>query len=182
MTACVNLILLKMKETIVQEMVTNISPSDMTRADVVKLGLLQTDKLGKNIQIGINSGDHDRPEELDGIVTLDKLPDIAIDVPPREIGGGQNWMRRGVVQLECFFIREKLTEEQAFDKAHEVMARLQNTIEKTPITQIARDSYGERPFGHVFCYSASYFESGGPPNSYIFRGKAHWACYTNKEE
>lgn len=181
MSSAVNLILLQLKSSLTEKLITDIEEADPTRADNVKLGLLQEDKLRKNIQLGINSGDHDKPEELEGIFTLDKLPDIGFDLPAREIGGGQIWMRRGVVNIECFFIRQKLTEEQAFEQAHEVMSRLQSAIGSTSLTGIPRDSYGERPFGTMHCYASSFFESGGPPNSYIFRGKAYWACFTDKE-
>lgn len=181
MSSAVNLLLLKIQETLQAGMIDDIAEGDLTRAHLVKLGLLQTEKTTQFIQLGINSGDHDKPEEMDGVTSLYKLPNIGITFPTREIGGGQSWVRRGVVNLECYYIGKNMTEVVAFEKAHEVMARLQYTLEQTPITEIPRDSYGERPFGQVFCYASSFFESGGPPTSYIFRGKAYWICYTDKQ-
>jgi len=176
----VNLLLLKMKEHFITKLQTDIPTNDITRADIVKLGLLFDNKTKKNIQIGVNAGDHDTPEEIDGIVTLEKLPKIGMEYPSREIGGGQIWMRRGTVKIECFFIRERLTEDEAFLKAMAVMGRLTKAIDTTPIYQIPRDDFGERPIS-IHCYASTYFESGGPPSSYIFRGKALWAAFTDRQ-
>src|SRR5690349_16317515 len=93
------LLLNAMKEHITTRLQSEIPDDDVTRADVVKVGLLFDNKTRSNIQVGIQAGDHDNPEELDGIVTLDKLPDIGMFVPAREIGGTQIWMRRGVARI-----------------------------------------------------------------------------------
>lgn len=176
---CVVLLLNAMKNHLTTRLQSEVPDDDVTKADVVKIGLLFDNKTKNNIQIGIQAGDHDNPEELDGIVTLDKLPDIGMLIPAREIGGGQVWMRRGTAKIECFFIRERLTEEEAFQKAYEVMGRLTQAIEETPIASIPTDSFGERPIS-LHCYAQTFFQSGGPPNSYIFRGKALWAALTEK--
>ena len=175
----VNLFLLKARDHLTERLQTQIPNDDVTRADVVKLGRLLENKSKKNIQLGINPGDPDNPDELDGIVTLDKLPNIGMTFPAREIGGSQIWMRRGVVRIECFFIRERLLEEDAFQKGYEVMGRLTQAIEEIPITEIPKDSFGERIIS-VHCYASNFFESGGGTSSYIFRGKAHWAVFTEK--
>jgi len=176
---CVPLFLFKAKEHLTTRLQTEIPADDVTRADNVKLGRLQENKTKKNIQIGITHGDPDDPELLDGIVTLDKLPDIGMVYPEREIGGGQIWMRRGIARIECFFVAERLLEEDAFLKAWEVMGRLTQAIEEIPVNEIPRDSFGERPIS-VHCYASSFSESGGGKASYIFRGKAHWAIFTDK--
>lgn len=173
------LILNKMKDHLTTRMQSEIPDDDVTRADVVKVGLLFDNKTRKNIQIGVLAGDHDNPEEVDGIVMLDKLPNIGMIYPAREIGGGQMWMRRGIVKIECFFIRERLTEDEAFQKAYEVMGRLTQAIEETPINELPKDSFGERAIS-IHCYGSTFFETGGPPNTYIFRGKALWAAFTEK--
>lgn len=173
------MLLNKMKDHLTTRMQSEIPDDDVTQADIVKIGLLTDSKTRKNIQIGIQAGDHELPDELDGIVTLDKLPDIGMTYPAREIGGGQIWMRRGVARIECFFIVERLSEEVAFQKAYEVMGRLTQAIEETPLTEIPKDSFGERAIS-IHCYASSFFQTGGPPSSYIFRGKALWAAFTEK--
>lgn len=169
----------KLKEHLETRMRDEIPNDDPGRADVIKLGLLFENKTKKNIQLGIQSGDHDLPEELDGIASMKKLPEIGMTFPAREIGGGQIWMRRGIVKYENFFVKEKLTEEEAYQRAFEVLGRLTQAIEEVPINEIPQDSFGERIIS-VHCYASTCFESGGPPASYIFRGKALWAIYTEK--
>lgn len=175
----VPMLLMAMKDQLTLRLQSEIPDDDPTKADVVKLGLLFENKTKKNIQIGINSGDHDLPDELDGIASMKKLPEIGISYPTREIGGGQTWMRRGVVKFECFFIRERLGEEAAFQRAYEVLGRLTQAIEETPINTIPKDSFGERIVS-IHCYASTCYESGGPPANYLFRGKAYWAIYTEK--
>jgi len=178
MTQVVNLILDALVTHLTEVMQTNVSEADPTYVDVIKKGLLQSDKTQKNIQIGISGGDHEDPLYADGIVTLEKLPNVAFTLPAREIGGGQMWWRRGVAKLECFFIRENLTEDEAHVIAYDVLGRLLSSIEDTNLYGLT-DDYGEHAI-KVFCFGNTYFESGGPPKQFIFRGKILWQCLTER--
>jgi len=179
MSHVVNLILDTMVTHLTQVMQTDVDEDNETYADIVKKGLLQENKAKKNIAIGVTGGDHDNPEYLDGIVTLGTHPQIGFDLPAREIGGGQMWYRRGVVRVECFFIREKLEEEDAFIAAYEVLGRLMDNIENVNLTGIVDDK-GERAV-KLFCIGNTFFESGGAPKSFIFRGKVLWMCLTERD-
>ena len=99
MTQVVNLILDRIVTHLTEKMQTDISPDDLTYVDIVKKGLLQENKVKKNVELGVIGGDHDDPEYMDGISSLEKLPNIAMIVPAREIGGGQIWWRRGLVKV-----------------------------------------------------------------------------------
>lgn len=157
---------------------TNISTTDLSYADVVKKGLLQENKTRKNIAIGLTGGDHEQPDLVDGIATLETLPNIAMKIPPREIGGGEIWARRGVAKLECFFIRERLTETEAFAAGYTVLGRVLSEIPKAPVRGLT-DSFGEKCV-LAYCYGNTYFESGGPPKAYIFQGKVMWLIFTER--
>jgi len=161
-----------------EQMITNVPDGDITKADVVKLGLLQVAKTKQNIQVGVQGGDHEEPEQADGIITMQELPKIGVWFPAREVGGGQTWIRRGVCQLEAYFIREKLTEEEASLAAYEILGRLMASIETCPVQGVL-DGFGER-IVTIYCYANTYFESGGPPKSYIYRGKVKWAIVTER--
>lgn len=178
MTQALNLTLVALRDHLTKAMQTDIETDDLTYADVVKIGLLQTDKTGKNVQFGITGGDHEDPELHDAIVSLQRLPDVGFIVPAREVGGGQMWWRRGVVKMEAFFTRERLTEEEATEAGYELMGRLTSEIEQAPVAGIT-DSYGETVL-KIFCYANTLFEAGGPPKSFIFRGKALWAVLTER--
>jgi hypothetical protein len=179
MTQAVDMILDALLAQLTLKMKTEIAPSSLEYADIVKKGLLQEDKTRKNVGLGIQGGDHEDPEYKDGITSLQRMPDVAMQVAAREIGGTETWWRRGVVRIECFFIRERLTEDQAFVAAYSILGRLENAIDTTSLSHLAPDSYGERPI-KIYCFGNTFFESGGPPKTYIFRGKVLWQCLTER--
>ena len=179
MTQVVNLLLDALVTHLGTQMNDGLETTALNYVDNIKKGLLQENKLVKNVALGISGGDHDDPEYKDGIVTLEELKNIGFYVDPREVGGSQVWWRRGTIRVECFFIREGLTENQAFDAGYEVLGHLEDNIENLDVTGIV-DTYGERAI-KVFCYANTYFESGGPPKSFIFRGKVFWQCLTERE-
>ena len=159
---------------------TSISEDDDTYADILKKGLLQNNKVQDNVAIGVTGGDHENPEYLDGIVSLEEHKNIGFDVSgiPREVGGGELWWRRGVARVECFFIREKLPEDEAYTAAYEVLARVQNTIPLIAVGDLI-DSWDERAI-KLFSYANTFFQSGGAEDSNIFRGKVFWSCLTER--
>jgi hypothetical protein len=179
MAQIVNMLIDALVEHLTTEMRAGLTPSDLTYPDTIKRGLLQQEKIIKNVALGVTGGDHEDPNLRDGISTLEELPNIGWIVPVREVGGGQTWWRRGVVRLECYFVRERLTEEQAFVAAYEVLGRLQSVIETLNLSGLGEDDYGERAL-QIFCYGNTYSESGGPPKTYIFRGKVLWQVLTER--
>lgn len=177
-TQILNLVLDELVSHLTLKCQTEIDVHDLTYADVVKKGLLQENKTQKNIAIGVTGGDHEQPDLMDGIATLETLPNIAMKIPPREVGGGEIWARRGVARLDCYFIRERLTESQAHEAAYNVLGRVMSEIPKAPVRGLV-DSFGER-CTLAFCYGNTFFESGGPPKAYIFRGKVLWLIFTER--
>jgi hypothetical protein len=158
---------------------TGIAPGDVEYIEIVKKGLIQQNPI-KNKILAVEGGDHEDPNYKDGIVTLQDLPNIGInwESVPREIGGGQLWFRRGIVDVKFFFIREKLTEDQAHDSAYNMLSRTMSLIDTVDLNGI-QDTYGERA-QQIYCYANTFFESGGPPKSFEFRGKIFWICLTER--
>lgn len=175
-TTIVNMILDRLVQSVTADMQTAINPKDQTRANVVKKGLLQTAKVENVVQVGITGGDHEDPNYRDGIITLETMQNIGLELPPREIGGGQYWWRRGVARLECFFIASQLDENEAHEHAYVAQSRLMESIENTNPTGLY-DSFHEGCI-KIFVHSATFFQSGGPPAQYIFRGKVFWTALT----
>jgi hypothetical protein len=161
-------------------LITNVSESDPIRANIVKMGLLVENKTRQNIQIGVQGGDHELPDQQDGIVTLEKLPNLSMVFPAREIGGGQTWMRRGVVRIEAFFLHKGINEVIAHDYGYDLLGRVMSNIESTPLENLNSDDYGELAVGNPYVYANTFFETGGPPTSYIFRGKVSWVVFTER--
>ena len=165
------LFLSRLKEHLVERMQIDVDVEDPTIAKVVKIGLFQDDPTNKNIYIAIQGGDHDDPLDADGIITGYRMQkDVGIDFPwAREIGGGQIWRRKVTIQIGCYFIRQKFSEDEATDQAYIALSRLLSSVESMNISGLL-DDFGERVV-EVFCHGNTFFESGGPPASYIFRGK-----------
>lgn len=179
MTQIVDLILNRLVEHLSTEMRKGFVTGEPEYVEVVKKGLLQSEKIKKNIQIGITGGDHEDPNYRDGIVTLEELPNIGMNIPVREVGGGQMWWRRGIARLECFFVAGKaLDENNAHLYAYDILGRLEANIENAVVYDLT-DDFGESAH-MIFCFGNTYFESGGPPKNYIFRGKVFWQVLTER--
>ena len=165
------LFLVRLREHLTEHLQTNVDVDDPTIAKVVKIGLFQDDPTRQNIYIAIQGGDHEDPTESDGIITGYRMQkDLGIDFPwAREIGGGQLWRRKVSIAIGCYFIQQNFSEEEATKQAYIALARLLSTIENVDISGLV-DDFGERVV-EVFCHGNTFFESGGPPTSYIFRGK-----------
>jgi hypothetical protein len=150
-----------------------------TKATLVKKGLLQVNKIQNYIEIGVIGGNHEDPEYKDGIVTLARLPDMAMTIPAREIGGTQVWQRRFMAMLEIYYILQQHTETEAFRYAYEVLGRLMSNIETIDVAG-QTDDFGETSISHPYVYEDTFFESGGPPQSYIFRGSIGFTVFTER--
>jgi hypothetical protein len=178
MAQIVNLILTKLVDDLTAALITNIPDGDATKADVVKRGLLQQDKVSRNIEIGVTGGDHDDPNYTDGIIDLQRMPQVGFYAPAREVGGGELWWRKGVARVDCFFVRERLTEDESFEAAYKILGRIEKAIALSNMSGLT-DEFGEKAI-KVFCYGNTFFQSGGPPKSFIFRGKILWQCLTER--
>lgn len=174
----VDMILSEMVTHLTLNLQSNVPDDDPARFDVVKRGLILSEKTTKNIQLGIQGGDHEEPDMEDGIFTLQKMPEVGIFYSPREIGGGQTWVRRGVARIEAFFIEQTYAEDRAFRVAYNALGRASKYLETTPVSGLL-DSYGERALT-IHCYASTFHQSGGPPASYIFRGKIKWVVFTER--
>lgn len=174
----VPMILTRIKDKLTTTFITTMDEDYPIYADTVKVGRFQENPNRKNVYIAIQSGDPDDLNFVDGIVSLDDFKDIAIEVPPREIGGGQLWWRRGIVQYGLFFNKSNYAEEIAMEYAYELLGYMQRAMETIQVADLV-DPYGEQAY-YLFVFANTFTESGGPPKSYIWRGRMYWQCLTEK--
>lgn len=170
MSFVTDLVLHRIKDHLTLKMQTEIAEGDVTRAGVVKIGRFQQDPDKATVYISCNFGDPTNPDLLDcntSVVSKHK-DNTGIDVPGYAIGGGSMWWRTIYVQFGCFFVNKKLKEEEAQEKASEVLGRLLENLANVYISDIA-DSHGERAI-YAVTYGNTMFESGGPSDQYIWRG------------
>ena len=173
----VDLVIRRLVENVTLKCKTEIPTSNASRIQEVKFGRFKDDPVNIVTHVAISGGNPENPNELDGIVTIKELDRISLRVPAREIGGGETWWHRGRAQLGCFFIQSGYSEDVAQQVAYEAMGRLAYTIRNTPVIGLV-DDYGERAH-KVYVYAASFFESGGPPNQFIWRGSVLWQVLTS---
>lgn len=160
------------------KLITLYPESDLARADVVKKGLFQDNPTRKNIYVAFQGGDHEDPKYKDGIVSIEDMDNVNYDVPAREVGGGVMWWRRGVAQIGVYNIIERKNEVEAHEIAYTFLGRVVEAIETTPLP-VSADAFGEKAI-QIIVSSSSFFQSGGPPASFIFRGKVYWQVLTER--
>jgi len=148
------------------------------KASVVEIGRFQDDPTKQNIHIAVQGGHVDKPEFMDGIVTLEEFHRIGVWVPAYEVGGGQLWWRRFTANIGCFYIGKGLTEAVARVAAHNVFGRLQAHIDDVVVSDLS-DSFGESAY-KTFAYASEFHQGGGPPKEYIWRGRVSFQTLTTR--
>lgn len=179
-TMIVNMMLDRFEEHLTQKMITDLDEDDPRRVNKIKKGLFQENPtvISKHIHLAIQGGNHEKPDLQDGIFSLDKHPNLAFVGAVREIGGGVLWERYISIEIGCFYIQKNLPEDDAHEQAYNILGLLLNNIENVNFSQMY-DTYGEHPV-EVFCLANTFFESGGPPDKYIFRGRIEIIVITER--
>jgi hypothetical protein len=160
--------------------ITEIPHKDPTRLTIVKSGRFQVDPGITELRVSVQGGDLENPDLMDTIVDINNNPSrVGFHVDAREIGGTAMWYRRGTARIELFFITDQLEEMVSRDRAYTILGRVQDTIPATYVADLY-DGYGEHAV-KLFHTQNSLVQSGGPPSSYLWRGKVVWECLTERE-
>jgi len=179
-TQIVYLIVDALRDYLLNVCQTQVDSADPTRADVVQIGRYRDEPVIKNIHLGVIGGDPDDINYKDGILTLEDMDNIGYRFPVGEIGGGRLWWRRGVIQVGCYFINQQYSQEVAAGYAYTVLGRIEAAVPQCYVGSLV-DSFGEQAI-MISCYGNTFTESGGPPGSYIWRGKVYWSCLTHRPQ
>ena len=176
-TSIVPMILQAIKRQLETVLVIEVPESNPTRALLVKVGRFQDNPLEKNVSIAISGGDYDDPSYIDGRIDNPKMSSLQLPyLPVGEIGGGRYWWRRGSINYQALFVRQRYAEEVALQYAYDFQGRLIGALEGTPLNGL-QDDYGEQAYAPLYVESLTFFESGGN-NQYIWRGKLLWRVLT----
>lgn len=177
----VPMILYRIKESLESSLVDEVPDENPTRAVLIKVGRFQDNPVDNNVSVAISGGDFEDPAYIDGRVDHQDLNDITIkNIPVGEIGGGEYWWRRGSINFQVFFIRQSFVEDVALQYAYDFYGRLVKAVGRVDLNGL-RDDYGELVYNLPLVESVSFFESGGPPNKYIWRGKLLFRVLTWRE-
>jgi len=164
-------------EELTQRMSTEVSGA--TKANVVKAYRFQEDPLTPSISLWVTTGDPDKPADRDARISAEDMEMLSMRIPVAEVGGGHLWWRKGKVEIECFFILNDYDQETSGDYAHTVLGRTMHWLERTYIADLV-DDYGEQAIFKPIVYASTFFEGGGPPADYIWRGSVYWQVLTHR--
>jgi len=163
----VDLVLNRIKEQLI---------ATVPEANVVKVGRFLQSPLEYPLYLAINTGNSRNDTTVDGIVSLGDMSNISMKLPGREVGGGQYWWRRGVIDVGFYGVAEGKTEEATITEAYAFLGKVHHYAERTRVADLT-DEYGEHAM-QIFVYSSVFTESGGPENQYIYRGQISWQVLT----
>ncbi len=180
MTQIVPLICQRMVADLTKACITDLQETDPTRANVVQWGRYRDEPIIKHIYAAVIGGDPDDPTYKDGAISLNDMDNIGFRFPLGEIGGLRMWWRRGVIQLGCYFINQQYAQDIAAGYAYAALGRIEHALTHIYVGDLS-DGVSEKAI-KLFCYGNSFSESGGPPKSYIWRGKIYWSCLTQVEQ
>lgn len=147
----------------------------------IRQGQLQANPVdGNGIRVLVNPGDLDDTKSsswIDELATKTSVP--GWELPSLEIGGGSFYVRRFTVDVSVFFVKSKENRELARQIGTYVINRAESTLRENPFPPNLVDTFGETAIG--LQVSKSYpIEGGGPPNSFIWRGKIFFQVITEK--
>lgn len=182
-------------DALTEELQTNIDKADPAYIAHIQGGKLQADPVragdtwGHSIEVHI--GDPDTLEDT----WVDELagPDDQYikffqpgGLPIGEIGGGGFsglfWWRRGVVDIDSFFIIKDYDR----DKARQVHNLLRRRVEQTLGDGHGgsflglKDSSGREQVIVFMPVKSKVTESGGPPSQFIWRGRVWWQALVSR--
>lgn len=181
MNQITHLLITRLAQSLETAMKTNVSASDPTRARDVQPYRFQGSPLDNYIYLYVTGGDINNPQLADSRVSSqgEVVDNLGMTLPAGEIGGGHYWWRRGRVVLGCYFVLDpKFTQVVAGQHAHVVLGRAMYTIDGTNVADLI-DDFGEQAY-MIACYANTFYEGGGPPNQYIWRGDIHWQALTRR--
>jgi len=150
---------------------TSVPANDLARVDIIKVGLFQENPKhdDANVYITVTPGIRGRDDVYDGIVTLESFPNLGLDIPAREIGGGVSWWRIFGVEYGMYYIKAGYEEETILNAAGVLQQRIINALDGKRVNIC--DDFGECVC-ELFAVKAEMFESGGvKPKTFIWRGR-----------
>jgi hypothetical protein len=172
-----HLLVVRLAEHLKTFCMDQISSSDPTRARYVHAYKFQESPIEDYIYICPTGGNPKDPEARDGRVRSNEMDNLGLYLPSGEVGGGHYWWRHGRITVGCFFITKRFTQLVSGDYAHKVLGRVQHYAGTAQVNDLV-DEFGEQAF-QVMVYATNFFEGGGPPDQYIWRGEVLWQALTH---
>lgn len=172
------------EDAIKETLVAAFDVEDDSNSTSVTLGRLMDDPEGVDNPIEVFENDPDNPEDWLHQQATELPGHRPQGLPPAlfEIGGAETWVRRFTVRLNVFLTREGYEREPAKEIINDVQGRAIHALRDSGLFAGLVDQYGERIWQHRHCVVKSEMVlTGGPPTSWIGRGKLWVQFWTTLE-
>jgi len=171
-----HLLVMRLTDTLDLEM--RVNTSGPTKAGLVQAYRFQDNPLEKVNYLYVSAGNPQDPDLQDARVSARDMENLGMNLPAGEVGGGHYWWRRGRIALGCYFITKNYTQEVAADYAHTFLGRVMHHTERANVSDLV-DDWGEEA-SYLMVFASTFFEGGGPPNQFIWRGHVLWQVLTHR--
>lgn len=143
---------------------------------VVRPGRLQENPLANKVSVTIHTNDPDETADTWVDEPASQRDPYIPNTPMFEIGGdvaGMYWWRRGCVKCELFFIKDRLTRDEAREAANIIKGKVERALMVRDASILTiQDDYGEQCVALVPVKSIA--REGGGPSQLIWRVKVWW--------
>lgn len=171
-----HLIGLAVRDKVIADCQTPYPTTDLSRVNEVTFGRYRGDEAVDSVSVAILPGNWDKAEARSGIITMFDYEDsMGLRLPGRQIGGGASfWYLHGVAEVRCNYVKARLDQETASDKAFITLGRVEQAISNVDVRGVT-DEFGKIA-GEVFVYGRRFVESGRDPQI-LWKGMVFWAVY-----
>ena len=175
-TSVMNMLIDSINGALLSSCRTLLDASDVTKAGLVKPGLLQDDPLKFGITVLTLANDPYHPGTWHHQLAKEG-PGNSGMVPSLETGGPDElWFRRFTTLIQMYW-PPTMNQQTSRQNANVVLSRCEKTIIDTqPVNMF--DTFGEGAL-EIFLAMSEISDAGGP-GQYIHHAKIHWQCMTLK--
>lgn len=177
MSHIVPMLLNEMQTHLENQLITLVPSNDPYRLGLVKVGRFQEDPTKTISYVALQPGDPEDTNWKDGIVTVEQMENVGLNLYAREIGGGELWWRRFTASIGCYWLQDRLEEDEAMEASYMIMGRLCSAIPQLNVGGLVDDFSEIAQF--TILYATTFFQGGGP-KKYIWRGKVMWQVLTER--
>lgn len=171
-TSVINDIIDTINTNLVVAMQNFIDQTDVTKAGLVRAGLLQDDPVEPSVSVLTHTNDPDEENGWDSSIVVGPGEDLNTNIPGSTIGGEDMWWYRFTTEVVQFWTIGT-SREDARRYAAIVLSRAKYTIRKS-IFEVSADTFGNYPL-MATVVSTRMVEAGGG-DQFIWRTKLRWQC------